>query len=273
MLTALDLVNRLLNYFNIQDKPKGKVFTFVAFAANFYILYVAINNLRFPGYRWRGVLYMALFLVFLYFIFLNFIYYFTNKRFKYDISPKIEKALGGNAKMHKEAVAAFTKADQPSSGVFADDEVLPSSVTINHNQQLALDKLVDAMVHEGIITTNYQGLDDDALARVAADTKGPLLAIGAPTPLPFFELRHTLDDRWVIVAGLNSLNYNEIATVTKIGISPVDRAAKQYTLAAANVTLTGGKQKEPGRSGMQEYSEKYSINVRIAYKNPNESVE
>ncbi|WDF83174.1 hypothetical protein PQ472_02760 [Lacticaseibacillus pabuli] len=273
MLTALDLVNRLLNYFNIQDKPKGKVFTVVAFVANFYILYVALNNLRFAGYRWRGVLYMALFLVFLYFIFLNFLYYFTNKKFKYDISPKIEKALGGNAKVHKEAVEAFTKVDQPSSGVFAEDEMLPSSVTINHNQQLALDKLVDAMVHEGIVTTNYQGLDDDALARVATDTKGPLLAIGAPVPLPFFELRHTLDNRYVIIAGLNSLDYNEIATVTKVGISPIDRAAEQYSLAAASVTLTGGQQKELGRSGMQEYSEKYSINVRIAYKNPNESVQ
>jgi hypothetical protein len=40
----------MLSYFNIQDKAKGKAFTVVAFVANFYLLYAAIQGLRYPGY-------------------------------------------------------------------------------------------------------------------------------------------------------------------------------------------------------------------------------
>lgn len=58
MLTALDILNRLLSYFNIQDKAKGKAFTIVAFVANFYLLYTAIQGLRYPGYRLQGLLFL-----------------------------------------------------------------------------------------------------------------------------------------------------------------------------------------------------------------------
>ncbi|MDN5958356.1 MAG: hypothetical protein L0H98_09740, partial [Lacticaseibacillus paracasei] len=97
MLTVIDIINRVLGYFNVADKPKGKAFTWVALIANFYLLYVAIQNLRYPDFRIRGALFMLAFVVFLYFIGLNFLYYFTNKTTKFDISPKVEKWLGSNA--------------------------------------------------------------------------------------------------------------------------------------------------------------------------------
>nr|WP_054716888.1 DUF6681 family protein [Lacticaseibacillus manihotivorans] len=54
MLTALDILNRLLSYFNIQDKAKGKAFTVVAFVANFYLLYTAIQGLRYPAIAFKA---------------------------------------------------------------------------------------------------------------------------------------------------------------------------------------------------------------------------
>ncbi len=75
MLTVIDIINRVLGYFNIADKPKGKAFTWIAFVANFYLLYIAIQNLRYPDFRIRGALFMLAFVVFLYFIALNFLYY------------------------------------------------------------------------------------------------------------------------------------------------------------------------------------------------------
>lgn len=93
MLTVIDIINRVLGYFNVADKPKGKAFTWVALIANFYLLYVAIQNLRYPDFRIRGALFMLAFVVFLYFIGLNFLYYFTNKTTKFDISPKVENGL------------------------------------------------------------------------------------------------------------------------------------------------------------------------------------
>ncbi len=71
MLAALDILNRLLGYFNIQDKPKGQAFTIVALIANFYLLYIGIQNVRYPDFRWRGIFFLAVFFVLLYFIVLN----------------------------------------------------------------------------------------------------------------------------------------------------------------------------------------------------------
>ena len=64
MLTVIDIINRVLGYFNVADKPKGKAFTWVALIANFYLLYVAIQNLRYPDFRIRGALFMLAFVVF-----------------------------------------------------------------------------------------------------------------------------------------------------------------------------------------------------------------
>lgn len=265
MLTALDLINRLLNYFNIQDKPKGKAFTVVAFLANFYILYLAINHLRFKLYRWWGVLFLLLFFVFLYFIFLNFLYYFTNRRFKYDISPIVEKALGGSVKVRTEAEKAYMQPTANGNGVFDTNHVLPARLHIDDNQQVAINNLVDALQKKGILTLNYHGLHDEALSNIARKTAAPVLAMGAPLPLPYFELQETLDHRWIISGGVNALESAELATVEAVGLTPMHSAAKQYQLAAAQVVLTGGPQKHPGRSGLHEETEPFSITARIAF--------
>ncbi|WP_155287792.1 DUF6681 family protein [Lacticaseibacillus zhaodongensis] len=273
MLTALDLINRLLNYFNIQDKPKGRAFTIVAFLANFYILYVALNALRYKGFRLQGLAFLLLFLVFLYFIVLNFVYYFTDKTAKFDISPVIEKALGGNSKAKKAAEEAYTQTESPVNGVFTNDQVLPATLKISANNQVAIDKLVDALQAQSLLTLDYHGLDDNTLARVATKKAAPVLAMGAPLPLPFFELRHTLDNRWVIVGGMNSLDYTELAEVETIGLTPIEQAANQYKLAAAQVVLTGGPQKRPARSGLMEITEPFTIEAQLAYVDANKNAQ
>lgn len=265
MLTALDLINRMLNYFNIQDKPKGKAFTVVAFGANFYILYVAINHLRFANYRLKGALYLVLFFVFLYFIFLNYLYYFTKRSFKYDISPVVEKVLGGNAHAYAEAEKAYAHDPLNTSGMFNTNQVLPARLTIDDNQQLAINNLAGALQKQGVLTLDYHGLSDDSLTRVARKNAAIVLAMGTPQTLPYFELQKTLDDRFVISGGLNALESSELATVTAVGITDIDTAAEQYQLAAAQVVLTGGPQKRLGRSGLYEYTEPFSVEARIAF--------
>ncbi len=265
MLTVLDIINRLLNYFNIQDKPKGKAFTVVAFFANFYILYLAINHLRYELYRVYGVLYLLLFLVLFYFIFLNYVYYFTKRRFKYDISPKIERFLGGSAKARLEAENAYMQSNDNSNGVFDDSHVLPAKVTVDDNQQVAINNLVETLQAQGLLTLDYHGLSDEALQNVATKLAAPVLAMGAPMPLPYYDLQSTLDNRWVIVGGVNALESVELATVEAVGLTPIDAAAEQYQLAAAQVVLTGGPQKRPGRAGLQETSEPFTVDVRIAF--------
>lgn len=270
MLTALDIINRLLNYFNIQDKPKGKAFTVVAFLANFYILYVAINHLRFPGFRLKGVLYLLLFLVFLYFIGLNFLYYYTDKATKYDISPWVERKLGGNVKAQEAALAAYTQVQTPAAGVFKDDQVLPASVTVNTQQQANLDKLVTQLQEHGLMTMNYQGLDDELIAKVADQTQRPVPAMGAPLQLPYYVLTQRADGQFVLEGGLNQFETAELATITHIGLTPIADAAASYQVVAADAVLTGGEQRRLRRSGLVTEKQMFTINVRLAYKNPDE---
>ena len=61
---------------------------------------------------------------------------------------------------------------------------------MTEEQQANLDTLVDSLVKQGVLSLNYQGLDDKAVGRVAQETQQPVLAIGAPFPLPFFDLQH-----------------------------------------------------------------------------------
>lgn len=267
MLTVIDIINRVLGYFNVADKPKGKAFTWVALIANFYLLYVAIQNLRYPDFRIRGALFMLAFVVFLYFIGLNFLYYFTNKTTKFDISPKVEKWLGSNA-AKKTAVENELRTQlgaAPAQGVFSQDQLLTADVTMTEEQQANLDTLVDSLVKQGVLSLNYQGLDDKAVGRVAQETQQPVLAIGAPFPLPFFDLQH-LDSKLVITGGLNALMAKPLATVDRVGLLPVEAAQRDYHLVVANVFLIGGEQKLLGRSGLRKEAQPYSLTVQLAYQ-------
>ena len=266
MLTALDVLNRLLSYFNIQDKAKGKAFTVVAGAANFYILYLAVTCLRYPGYRIKGVLFLLLFLVLLYFVVLNVIYYYTDKTVPFDISPKVEKLLGGNPERMKEAESALTRQNQSgaASGLFADQQLLPTTVISSDAQQHALADLVDQLVKTGALTLNYQGLDERAVLRVAQHSHQPVSAMGGPFDLPYFRLSQE-NGHLLVYGGLNALQPVVLGEITQVGLMPVKQAEKDYQLAAAHVFLQGGESKRPGRAGLLIEHAPYTISVQVAY--------
>lgn len=267
MLTALDILNRLLSYFNIQDKAKGKAFTVVAFVANFYLLYVAIQGLRYSGYRLQGALFLLAFLVLEYFIVLNAFYYYTNKQLKFDISPKVEKMLGGNQAQMKAAESQLAKAQLsgPASGLFQDDKLLPTTILTSPAQQANLEALVERLVSQGSLSTNYTGLDEHAVARVARRTHQPVQAIGAMVELPFFKVVAE-GERLIVYGGVNALATAPVATIQQVGLLPVKAAQKEYQLAAAHVYLTGGQSKQMGRKSLITKEEPYGLTVQLAYK-------
>lgn len=266
MLTALDILNRLLGYFNIQDKAKGKAFTIVAFAANFFLLYQAIRHLRYAGYRLVGGLFLLAFIVLLYFIVLNFIYYYTDKQVKWDLSPRVEKLLGGNPQAMRaaEQQLAAGQATGAASGLFDDDHILPTAIRIDPTQQINLEGLVQTLIQQGTLHLDYQGLDERAVARVARKTGQPVLAMGAPLELPFFTLQ-LQGAQLVVLGGLNALTPVPLATVTRVGLMPVAAAQADYQLAAAHVYLTGGEVQQPGRHGLIKQTTPYTLSVQLAY--------
>ncbi|WP_179394635.1 DUF6681 family protein [Lacticaseibacillus absianus] len=266
MLTALDILNRLLGYFNIQDKAKGKAFTVVAFGANFFLLYQAIRHLRYPGFRVAGALFLLAFLVLTYFIALNFIYYYTDKRVKWDISPKVEQLLGGNPQAMRAAEQQLAQGASTgaASGLFDSDHILPTAIELSAAQQTNLEALVQTLLQQGTLSLDYQGLDERAIGRVARQSGQPVMAMGAPVELPFFSLQ-AQGQRLVVLGGLNALTPVELATVTQVGLMPAAAAQQDYELAAAHVYLTGGEVMQPGRHGLIKQMTPYSLTVQLAY--------
>ena len=86
---------------------------------------------------------------------------------------------------------------------------------------------------------------------MAQETQQPVLAIGAPFPIPFFDLQHT-DHELIITGGLNALMAKPLATIERVGLLPAAEAQRDYHLVAANVFLIGGEQKLLGRSGLRK---------------------
>jgi hypothetical protein len=109
----------------------------------------------------------------------------------FDISPKVEKLLGGNQAQLKAAESKLAQNNlaTPASGLFQDAKLLPTAVAISPSQQVNLDALVEHLITNGHLAMNYSGLDEHAVMRVAQKTHKPVAAIGAMVELPFFELR------------------------------------------------------------------------------------
>lgn len=272
MLSGLQLLSQFLGYFNIKDKPKNRAITVIAFIVNFYLLYIAIDNLRYAGYRWQGFWYLLAFLVLEYFLILNFIYYFTDKTVKFDISPYVEKALGGNPNAATSDEPLFNQ-NIPSSGLFDQKHILPAELSVNAIQQHNIDELAQLLERKGYLHLNYSGLSDRELYKKAAKMHEPILAMSKPLQLPFYELREDAYTHQLIVyAGMNSMTAKPVGTITKIGFTNIDMAKPQYQFALANAYLSGGPFKRAGRNHMVAEQRPFEVLVRVAYEDINGNV-
>lgn len=274
MLSGLQLLSQFLGYFNIKDKPKNRAITVIAFIVNFYLLYIAIDNLRYAGYRWQGFWYLLAFLVLEYFLILNFIYYFTDKTVKFDISPYVEKALGGNPN------AASATSDGPlfnqnipSAGLFDQKHILPAELHVDAVQQQNINELAQLLERKGYLHLNYSGLSDRELYKEACKTHEPILAMSKPLQLPFYELREdAYTHQLVVCAGMNSMTAKPVGTITKIGFTDVTATQPQYRFALANAYLSGGPFKRAGRNGMVAEQRPFEVIVHVAYEDVNDNV-
>nr|WP_318766959.1 DUF6681 family protein [Lactiplantibacillus carotarum] len=191
MFSILDMINHALGYVNVNVKIKNQIYIGIGIAGNLYLGYVAIRLMQ-NGAWLRGILYLLVFLALIYFITLNVIYYFTNRTAKYDLSPKIEKLLGGKP---KEALAAEQQAQQnqnqpyiPANGIFDGQELLPATVRTSRQEQINVHQIVDQLQAANIVRLDYGGLSDTDIMRQAKSTGDPVYAIGQGFKFPFHNL-------------------------------------------------------------------------------------
>lgn len=251
-------------------KIKNRVYTVVGGIGNFYLLYVAWRFFA-NGFIGRGLLFILAFLVLLYFTYLNAIYWFTEKKAKWDISPKIENALGIKPKDPEEEarkkVARMRQAGfVQTNGIFDENQdFLPAEITTSEAELANIQIVADSLKKINYLHLDYDGKSKNTIFKEIKSDGKVRYALGeTPQALPYFELKN-VEGKLVIYGGINQIESYQLGTVKTIGLMPASEAAKKYHIYLATVVLTGGPFMIAGRSTVMEDNEPFRIDAKIAY--------
>ena len=251
-------------------KIKNRVYTVVGGIGNFYLLYVAWRFFA-NGFIGRGLLFILAFLVLLYFTYLNAIYWFTEKKAKWDISPKIENALGIKPKDPEEEarkkVARMRQAGfVQTNGIFDENQdFLPAEITTSEAELANIQIVADSLKKINYLHLDYDGKSKNTIFKEIKSDGKVRYALGeTPQALPYFELKN-VEGKLVIYGGINQIESYQLGTVKTIGLMPASEAAKKYHIYLATVVLTGGPFMIVGRSTAMEDNEPFRIDAKIAY--------
>lgn len=270
MFSILGLINTWIGYINMNVKIKNRVYTIVGGVGNFYLLYVAWRFFA-NGFIGRGLLFILAFLVLLYFTYLNAIYWFTEKKAKWDISPKIENALGIKPKDPEEEarkkVARMRQAGfVQTNGIFDENQdFLPAEITTSEAELANIQIVADSLKKINYLHLDYDGKSKNTIFKEIKSDGKVRYALGeTPQALPYFELKN-VEGKLVIYGGINQIESYQLGTVKTIGLMPASEAAKKYYIYLATVVLTGGPFMIAGRSTAMEDNEPFRIDAKIAY--------
>lgn len=251
-------------------KIKNRVYTVVGGIGNFYLLYVAWRFFA-NGFIGRGLLFILAFLVLLYFTYLNAIYWFTEKKAKWDISPKIENSLGIKPKDPEEEarkkVARMRQAGfVQTNGIFDENQdFLPAEITTSEAELANIQIVADSLKKINYLHLDYDGKSKNTIFKEIKSDGKVRYALGeTPQALPYFELKN-VEGKLVIYGGINQIESYQLGTVKTIGLMPASEAAKKYHIYLATVVLTGGPFMIAGRSTAMEDNEPFRIDAKIAY--------
>lgn len=269
MLTFLDIINHYFGYLNINGRVKNRLFSVICLIGDFYLLYRSVTYFKAQAVG-RGVINLLVFLVLFYFAVMNLYFYYRGKNAIIDISPYVEKALGGdpNAPHPLNGVTAKTQVIsqiQPATGLFEEQNLLPAQLTMDAEQTQRLGSLINELIESGYLSLNYAGLSDNDIYEQAQQLQRPIYAIGNQVALPFYEMKQEAD-RWVLYGGINAIAKQPLAQITTVGLTPIQDLAQDYQLAVAHTWITGGPNKMAGRSGVVEGNDPYQLVVQIAYQ-------
>lgn len=274
MFSFLDMINSSLSYFNLDVKLKNRIYIVLATLGDIYLVYVTFR--LFINHVWlRGFLYCLAMIAITYFIYINFVFYFLGKTSQFDVlSPKIAKVTGqkfseNNQPQMRRGNSRFsTGLANQSNGLFAGADTIPAAVAIDAGEQENLQKVVDQLLMEKVFVNDFNGMGDREIIRQYQETRQPVQALNAESIPPYFELVHdTMRHRLEIYMGMNQMERRPVGHITKIGLTDVREAHQKYRIYLANLVVTGGPNKIPGRSGTTIMTTAdYGLNAQVAYR-------
>ncbi|WP_341778975.1 DUF6681 family protein [Levilactobacillus sp. HBUAS70063] len=271
MLSFLDMVNHYLGYINVSVKIKNRIYVILGALGDLYLFYIGVRYLQ-NGHPFWGLLILLVALILLYFAYLNTVYYFTNKKAPFDISPKIEKLLHMKPKEADLDQPKRTVGGRniPANGYFDEKKILPGKLTSTPIEQANIQQLATRLQQNQLLQLDYSGLGDREITEQTRQTGKPVYASGPGALIPYFDMQ-TENDQLVVYAGMNQAEKQRVGVVSTVGLQNVADVRDQFELYLANATLVGGPFKVLGRTTVIEQENEFQVAVQLAYKHQGDS--
>lgn len=270
MLSFLDMVNHYLGYINVNVKIKNRIYVILGFLGDIYLFYIALRYLK-NGHPFWGLLILAVALLLLYFVYLNVVYYFTDKKAPFDISPKIEKLLHIKPKEAEEEGKQMVRGGRniPANGYFDEKKILPGKLKSNDGELATIQNLATRLQQHQLLDLDYSGLGDREIMAQTQQNGKPVYATGPGVLIPYFEMKQE-GGQLAVYAGINQAEAQRVGAVSTVGLQPVADVRDQFELYLANATLVGGPFKVLGRNSLIEQANDFEVAVQLAYKHPDD---
>lgn len=271
MLSFLDMVNHYLGYINVSVKIKNRIYVILGALGDLYLFYIGVRYLQ-NGHPFWGLLILLVAIILLYFAYLNTVYYFTNKKAPFDISPKIEKLLHMKPKEAELDQPKRTMGGRniPANGYFDEKKILPGKLTSTPIEQDNIQNLATRLQQNQLLQLDYSGLGDREITEQTRQSGKPVYASGPGALIPYFEMQSE-NHQLVVYAGMNQAEKQRVGVVSTVGLQNVADVRDQFELYLANATLVGGPFKVLGRTSVIEQENDFQVAVQLAYKHQNDS--
>ncbi|HCM89220.1 MULTISPECIES: DUF6681 family protein [Vagococcus] len=216
-------IGKFLNYLNINPRLQNKIMTVVSIFPTLYILRIVRGYFSNNNYI-KGSIYLIIFIILTYFIIINFVYYFKNRKVKWDVTNFIE-----------DIVPEDLTFDNPNNITTSQTSGLQGKkvpLVFNEESPFIIEQIIDELIQQGQI--KKQDLEKNAYL------------IGKYELIPFYKIRnHAL---WI------GSSYRDMKEVAKIKLSE-----DAGTLIPLGVFILGGTYQIDGIT----YKEPYTVQLRV----------
>lgn len=261
MFTILDGINRFLSYLNINVKAKNRTYLIVGIISNAYIGYLIYQFLSVHSYV-QAIIYSLILIVLIYFWITNFIFYFYDRNVKWDISPWVEKKLAAKELENaakKDHLEIPTGKDGSHLVIYDKQEVtdqgLISEVSVTPEGQKVLSDLVQYFRQQTVQNIGKQ-----------KKIKEKTYSLGKKLLVPSSTIEEE-EGRLALYIGLNAIERKRVGYITKIAEVDTAKMQSSYAIFPANVYITGGDYKMPGRrKEILQGFDPYQIHLEVLYE-------
>lgn len=223
IVLLLTNIGKFLNYLNINPRLQNKIMTIISVFPTLYILRIVRGYFSNGNYI-KGSIYLIIFIILTYFIIINFVYYFKNKKVKWDVTNLIE-----------DIVPEDLTFDNPGSLTTSTNSGLQGKklpLIFNEDSPFTIEQIIDELIQQGQIKKQDLETND--------------YLIGKYELIPFYKIRN--QTLWI------GSSYRDMKEIAKIKLTE-----DADNLIPLGVFILGGTYQVDGVT----YKEPYTVQLRV----------